>query len=486
MHHGTRALLMTLALLGTLPAGAAPLKLEPCVVRPMFGTRSAEAECGTWTVLEDPANAKGRRIDLYVAVVRARSKDRDRAPDPLFVLAGGPGQSAVDAYFAMQAGLERIGRRRDIVLLDQRGTGRSNRMQCDFGDEVGEYDPAKSAALVRACLAALPGDPRLYTTSLAIDDLDAVRVALGYQRINLYGGSYGTRVALAYLKYHPAATRALIIDAVVPQDLALGPAIPVESQRALEQVIAACRADAACAAAFPTLAADFEAVRARLKRAPVSVAMRDPVDGKPIEMTLSYADFAGALRLLLYSPEAQALVPLFLRQAAAGDWVPFAAQVALSVRQTTEMLALGMHNSVVCTEDAPFYRDDPAQRAAVARSYLGGIADAAIVDMCKDWPRGPIKQGFKEPVASDVPVLLLSGELDPITPPAYAARAAATLSRSRQLVAPGQGHTVLGRGCIPRLAAEFLDALDPAGLDAKCVEALRAAPFFVRFTGPEP
>jgi len=485
-----RFALLPLALLLALPAPAGPaapgLELEPCTIRPMFGTRSAEAECGTWSVLEDPNDAQGKRLDLYVAVVRARAKERHKAPDPLFVLAGGPGQSAVDAYFSMLGGLERIGRKRDVVLLDQRGTGRSNRMQCDFGEASGDYDAARATALTRECLATLPGDPALYTTSLAIDDLDAVRAALGYREVNLYGGSYGTRVALSYLKYHPTTTRAVIIDAVVPQDLALGPAVPVESQRTLERVIAACAADPACGKAFPTLAADFAAVRAQLRRAPVAVAMRDPVDGKPIEMRLSYAEFAGALRLLLYAPESQALVPLFIRQAAAGDWVPFATQVALSLRQTTQLLALGMHNSVVCTEDAPFYQDDPAARAAIARSYLGGIADAAIADMCKVWPRGPLKDGFKEPVVSDKPVLLLSGALDPITPPEYAAHAAQTLSRSRHLIAPGQGHTVLGRGCLPRLAAEFLDTLDPAALDAQCVADLEAAPFFVRFTGPEP
>jgi pimeloyl-ACP methyl ester carboxylesterase len=468
------------------PAAAPALKLADCTLRPMFGTRTAEAKCGSWSVAEDPAATGGKRIELFVAVVPARAKERNKAPDPLFILAGGPGQSAVDAYFTMQGGLERILRRRDVVLLDQRGTGKSNRMQCDYGDGQGDYDPAAVERLTRACLAALPGNPALYTTSLAIDDLDAVRQALGYGEINLYGGSYGTRVALSYLKYHEASTRAVIIDAVIPQDLALGPGVPVQSQATLERVIAACAADAGCKASYPTLESDFAAVRARLTKGRVTVAMRDPVDGKPIELKLSYAEMAGAVRLMLYSPETQSLLPLFLRQAAAGDWVPLAAQVALSVRQTTELLALGMHNSVVCTEDAPFYRDDPAERAQIARSYLGGIADAAIAEMCVHWPHGPIKDGFKEPVASAKPVLLLSGELDPITPPEYAARAAATLSNSRHIVAPGQGHTVLARGCIPKLAAEFLDSADPKALDPACVQTLKSAPFFVRFTGPEP
>ena len=487
--------LMSLALLAAVassalaaaPPTAPALKLEDCTLRPMFGTRTAEAKCGSWSVAEDPAAIGGKRIELFVAVIPARAKERNKAPDPLFLLAGGPGQSATDTYFAMQGGLERILRQRDVVLLDQRGTGKSNRMQCAFGDGSSDDDDAKAMArLTRECLKALPGNPALYTTSLAIDDLDAVRAALGYDAINLYGGSYGTRVALSYLKYHEATTRAVIIDAVIPQDLALGPGVPIQSQAVLEAVIAACAADAGCKAAYPTLSADFDAVRTQLKRGRVTVAMRDPVDGKPIELKLSYAEMAGAVRLMLYAPESQSLLPLFLHQAAAGDWVPLAAQVALSLRQVTDMLALGMHNSVVCTEDAPFYKVDAAERASIARSYLGGLPDAAIGEMCAIWPKGPIKDGFKDPVVSAKPVLLLSGELDPITPPEYAARAAKTLSNSRHIVAPGQGHTVLTRGCIPRLAAEFLDSADPKALDPACVKTLKPAPFFVRFTGPEP
>lgn len=488
-----RSLSLVAALLALLPVSAAEtaprLTLAPCEIRATSGTRTLEAECGGWSVAEDPAKPSAKRIELRIAVVRARAKERDKAPDPVFFLAGGPGQGAIDGFMAAPEAFERILRRRDVVLVDQRGTGQSNRMQCPEEDAArvrSAYDRDEMIKLTRACLAQLPGDPALYTTSLAIDDLDAVRLALGYREINLYGGSYGTRVALSYLKYHEASTRAVIIDAVVPQDMVLGPGIAIESQRALEQMFARCAGDAACRGSFPTLAADFAALKARLTKAPARFAMRDPVDGKPIEGRLSYDEMSAAVRMLLYSPESVALLPLLLHQAAAGDLAPLTAQVLVIVKQTSEVLALGMHNSVVCTEDAPFFQDDPADAAAQTRSYLGLTASGAIADMCSVWPKGPIKDGFKEPVASTKPVLLLSGEYDPITPPAYAERAARTLSNSRHLVAPGQGHTVLSRGCLPRVAAAFLDDLDPKGLDAKCVQQLGNSPLFVRFTGPEP
>lgn len=497
MRHPSARPLPLLALLAAALAGApaasagegAALKLAPCEIKASFGTQTREAECGTWSVAEDPAKPAGKRIDLKVAVVRARAKERDKAPDPVYFLAGGPGQSAIDGYMAAPQAFERILRKRDVVLVDQRGTGGSNRMQCPEDRSLAgreAYDRARMIEATRRCLAALPGDPALYTTSLAIDDLDAVRRALGHEEINLYGGSYGTRVALSYLRYHEASVRAVIIDAVVPQDMALGPAIAAESQRALDAAFARCAADAVCTKSFPTLVADFGTLRERLQRAPAKVAMRDPVSGEPLETTLTYAEMSGAVRMLLYSPESVAVLPLLLHQAAAGDLAPLTAQVLLTLRQTTEMLALGMHNSVVCVEDAPYYAADAEAEALEAASYMGGIASRAIKDMCSVWPKGPIKDGFKEPVRSAKPVLLLSGEHDPITPPAYAERAARTLPNSRHIVAPGQGHTVLARGCMPKLAAAFLDDLDPKGLDVGCVKAMGDAPLFVRFTGPEP
>lgn len=486
------ALLLAASFAVALAADAAPtaaLKLAPCEIKASFGTQTRDAECGTWKVAEDPTKPTGKQIELKVAVVRARAKERDKAPDPVFFLAGGPGQSAIDGFMGAPQAFERILRKRDVVLLEQRGTGGSNRMQCPDDPELegtADYDRAKMIEATRKCLAALPGDPALYTTSLAIDDLDAVRRALGYDAINLYGGSYGTRVALSYLKYHEASTRAVIIDAVVPQDMALGPAIAVESQRALDTAFARCAADPVCAKSFPTLTQDFETLKARLRKGPVKVAMRDPVDGAPLETELNYAQMSGAVRMLLYSPESAAVLPLLLHQAAAGDLAPLTAQVLLTLRQITDMLALGMHNSVVCVEDAPFYEDDPAGAALEEASYMGGVASRAIRDMCSVWPKGPMKQGFKEPVTSAKPVLLLSGEHDPITPPAYAEHAARTLTNSRHIVAPGQGHTVLARGCLGKVAAAFLDDLDPKGLEVGCVKALGATPLFVRFSGPEP
>jgi pimeloyl-ACP methyl ester carboxylesterase len=441
-------------------------------------------------VLENRANPKGKKIELRVAIVRARAKAKQKAPDPVFLLAGGPGQAATESYVGMEGAFERVLRKRDVVLLDQRGTGESNPMQCEFDRDWEPEDLDtnldKQVQWFKDCLAKLPGDARYYTTSVALDDLDAVRVALGYQEINLWGGSYGTRVALAYLRKYPASTRSVIVDGVVPMDLTLGPNVSLESQRAAEAMFARCAADEACAEAFPNLATDFNALIERLKGKPIKVAMRDPISGELVEIPLTYEGAAGAVRMLLYSTESVSLLPLIIHSAAEGDYVPLAAQASLVTRRLSTLLNIGMHNAVICTEDAPYFRDDPAETKAMRETYLGSFAVDVLKAASAIWPKGVMDEGFKQPVESDKPVLLLSGEIDPITPPANGAHAMQTLSNAKHLVAPNQGHIVSSRGCAPKLIAEFYESADPKGVDGSCLDSLHGAPFFVRFTGSEP
>jgi pimeloyl-ACP methyl ester carboxylesterase len=498
MDRSTRAVLgaasLFLVLSGPLAAEEAmtpALKLQDCQIASASGVRRVDAKCGTWSVAEDPANPKGKRIDLKVAVVPARAKAKQKAPDPLFLLAGGPGQGAIESFVPMlDAAFGRVREFRDIVLVDQRGTGDSNRMSCDFDrdwePEDLDTDVRVAVAWMNDCKTRLPGDVRFYTTSVAIDDLDAVRVALGLKQINLYGGSYGTRVALAYLRKYPDAVRSVIIDGVVPQDMTLGPQISLESQRAAEQMFQRCAKDEACAKAFPKLAEEFDAVIERLRGKPIAVVIRDPISGERLETQMTYDGVAAAVRMLLYSTESVSLLPLIIHAAAAGDYQPLASQATLVRQQMTDLMAIGMHNAVICTEDAPFYADDPATHQRMRETYLGTFAFDMLSQVCGAWPKGIMDAGFKDAVTSDKPVLLLSGEIDPITPPANAEHALKTLSNAQHLVAPNQGHIVAMRGCAPKLIGEFMKSADAKGLDGACLKALHGAPFMVRFTGSEP
>ena len=453
-------------------------RFEPCRIGAEGASVHLPAQCLSVPVPEDRAHPGGRQIQLRVAVLKALTEKP--AADPLFFIAGGPGQAATDAYVEEAAAFERLRYTRDIVLVDQRGTGGSNRLDCA---------PAPGDDYARAsadCLKHLPGDPRFYTTSVAVQDLDAVRAALGYTRIDLYGISYGTRVALEYLRRFPARTRALVLDGVVPADRALGPEVSLDAQRALGLIFSRCAADAACHKAFPDLADEFHALQQDLGAHPVTVTLRDPLTGAPRQEKLGWNDVAGAVRLMSYQSETASLLPLFIHQAAGGDYGPLMGAALMFTREIQGGFAQGMQAAVLCTEDAPYYHDDPGTTAVMRDTYLGGLTMDELLKSCAAWPRGVISQDFKQPVRSDKPVLLLSGEDDPITPPADAEHAAMTLSNSLSLTVPGQGHGNAFRGCVPRLMADFIDAASVKGLDVSCIKDIKPFPFFVDFTGPAP
>lgn len=468
-------------------AGEPALELTPCRLSHPQGLGSVEARCGTLEVSEDPARPAGRRIALSIAVLPAISA-RGKA-DPLFLLAGGPGQGAREAFVPMLGALGGVRRTRDLVLVDQRGTGDSNRLDCDLPLETLEFDESREAIerLSRECLQALPGDPRFYTTSVAVTDLEAVRTALGYERINLYGGSYGTRVAQHYARRHPAQARSLILDGVVPPGLALGPAIAIDAERALQALFERCRSEPACEARYPGLAADFAGLQQRLARQPSGVSLPDPLTGEVAAFELTEAHLLMAARMSVYSDLAASVFPLLIDQAAHHDnLIPLAARARLIEAEMSGAMAMGMHNAVACSEDASFMDTSEAALEALDETFLGRHMVEGLQALCADWPRGLVDDDLKQPLQSQVPALLLSGEFDPVTPPAYGAAAAAGFADAMHLSFRGQGHIQLVQRCAQSLLQRFLDAGTTRELDVRCVDDSQAAPFMVNFNGVVP
>ncbi|MFZ2506971.1 MAG: alpha/beta hydrolase [Steroidobacteraceae bacterium] len=468
-------------------AGAGRLALEPCRISDADGLVSVEARCGKLTVAEDPDDPGGPDIDLAIAVVPAVATQAK--PDPLFLIAGGPGQGTIEAYAPLVGAFDGIRRERDLVLVDQRGTGGSNRLDCDIPDEAlvtGELSPAELRALASDCLADLSGRPQYYTTSIAVRDLDTVRAALGYERVNLFGGSYGTRVAQHYARRYPARTRTIVLDAVVPPALALVPQIAIESDRALGRVFERCAADADCNGRFPALAAQFATLDARLSRGPVTTRFTDPVTGTAGNIQVTRAHLVTMARMLTYSARAASVLPLVVHEAATnGNYAPLAAQAEMLGEDLERMIAMGMHHSVVCAEDAPRFAG-AADRAELERTYIGSIMLDGMTAICEVWPRGPVDQDFHESLASGVPALLLSGEFDPATPAQYGELAAQGFERHLHVIVPGQGHGQLRLPCVQRLLRRFVQQGTPDNLDTACVEAILPAPFFLSFSGPAP
>lgn len=469
-------------------ARTAGITFSPCVLTHPTQIASVEAECGRFAVPENPSAPGGRQIELFVA--RVQAVNLHKQPDPLFVLAGGPGQAATTFYTEAAGPLARIHRDRDIILVDQRGTGRSNGLYCNLDDDaLWNGSDSALAADARRCLDALSrhADVAYYTTSLAVRDLDHVRAALGYRTIDLYGESYGTRVALQYMRRFPRRVRAVILDGVVPPQEALGATLALDAQSALDRIFARCVHDVSCHAAFGDPAAAYRALRDRLDSHAVPVRVANPTTGEPVSFDFTPQHLAAVLRLASYTSQQAALLPLSLHEAAAkGDFGPLASQFLLVDRTYSNAIAYGMNNTVVCTEDVPFYDDGTIDRARLARTYLGTSQLDALKRICALWPRGPIDPDFHAPLESSTPVLLLSGADDPVTPPANAREVARGLANHAIVELAGQGHGQLAAPCIDRVMARFIERGTAAGLDVSCARRARPFPFFTSFAGPAP
>lgn len=453
------------------------LTLTPCHLE---GFRE-EVRCGTLRVWENRATRTGRTIDLQVAVIPALRPESE--PDPLFIFAGGPGQGARRYAPFVQTAFREVRRRRDIVLIDQRGTGDSNPLRCDFGDPLtfladGPIDTAP-------CLRTLQADPRLYTTEPAMDDVDDVRAALGYERINLWGGSYGTRSALVYARRHPERVRSVVLDGAAPFEIMLPLHNAWGAQRAMDRLLADCAAEPECRAAFPRLREELGEVLGRLERGPVQASLRHPRSGQPLELTVSRSAFGSGLRGMLYAPTHASLIPHVIHAAAQGDFGPLAALSIETAAWSTETMSLGMTLSVLCAEDVPRITDEQAERA-VRGTDLGRSEIDTWRRMCSRWPRGPLPAGVARVQPLQVPALILSGDLDPVTPPRWGEVMKKHFPGALHVVVPGTGHNTSTTGCVPDLIAGFIAQGSAAGLDTACVRKVRRPPFVIDPSGTAP
>jgi pimeloyl-ACP methyl ester carboxylesterase len=316
-----------------------------------------------------------------------------------------------------------------------------------------------------------------------MDDLNQVREFLGYGRVNLYGGSYGTRAAITYVRRHPETVRTVVLDSVAPPDMILPLYFPRDSQRAFDQLTAACAADPGCAKAFPNLADRFEALLARLDRNPQHVTVTHPRTGKPEPLAVDRLMISSVVVTALYLPETAAVLPLLIQRATEGDYTGLLALSSAGVASAAEGMSLGMRYSVVCAEDAPRVRDEDIARET-AGSFAGAGLVKAFLKPCEFWPRGEVPADFHASFASDAPALVLSGEFDPVTPPMWGEQIASAWRNTRHVVVPGIGHGAASRGCLMRVIRQFLNDTNPASVDSGCVRTLHRKPFFLSYAGP--
>jgi pimeloyl-ACP methyl ester carboxylesterase len=460
------------------PTADPNLTLQAC---PSDAGLPAGAQCGILQVFEDPSAQTGRKIHL--AILRLPALSQTPQPDAVFLLAGGPGQAATQAFLPFLSMFDRIRQNRDLVIFDQRGAGSSSALNCPqdgLSTNYSQPDPGPEATRtsLQKCLGSLQADPRLYTTVQAVTDLDTVRQVLNYPQINLVAVSYGTRLALDYLRAHPERTRSLVLDGVAPPGWLLGPSAPEDAAQALNHILARCQSEPGCHKAFPDLTNEFEKLVLTLESQPFKLTVPDPSSGFPTSILFTRDRFAQTILTLSYAQETAVLLPLLIHSAyTSQDFAPLASQY-LIVNQTIQQgISEGLYLSVVCSEDVPFF---PVPQPD--SSYLPDQT-SDLVNRCSVWPHNNAQQQLLEPVQSDKPVFLISGDSDPVTPPSNAALAARSLPNSLQVTVSGMGHNNLFRGCLPSLAAAFIEQASPK-LDTACVKSIQPMPFFTTFTGP--
>ncbi len=474
------ALAATAALGACRPRQAAEAPLLPLTPCRLGGL---PASCGSLVVPEDRAAPDAKQLSLRVAVVPAVSGNPEA--DPVYFLAGGPGQAATELAPLVYDTLAGLNEERELVFVDVRGSGGSNAFSCALPNETLQdlFRVDLPEEELKRCLTSFQGDPRRYTTEPAAADLEAVRLALGHPAINLVGMSYGTRLALAYARAYPTAVRSLVLDGVAPpQMLTIVEFLP-DSQRALNLLVNDCASEPACQAAFPELRLDVVRL---LRGAPgdvFEVTVSDPRSGRAVPLAIRRDALAMTVRGLLYSAELRRLLPLTLHQAAGGDFGPLVAQAKLLADSAEHGMSLGLYLSVLCAEDVPFFDDAEVLRLG-RESFVGTAPVDQVREACRLWRSTAVGPEVRAPVESNVPTLILSGELDPATPPRWGQLTASTLSVSRHLAVPGAAHGTLGLACVRRVVERFVSAPRPAELDAGCLDALESLPFFVSPLGP--
>ncbi|HKI01967.1 MAG TPA: alpha/beta fold hydrolase [Thermoanaerobaculia bacterium] len=455
-------------------------KLKACKVE---GIRE-EVLCGTMPVWENRTARSGRKIDLYMVVLPALSPNP--APDPVFYINGGPGYGAAGSAAGMAQFLADVRKQRDIVLVDQRGIGKSHPLHCDLpggeNDRQGHMRSLFPMETLRACAPKLAAQADLtqYTTASAMDDLDDVRAWLGYERINVFGGSYGTRAAQAYMRQHPDHVRSALLSGVMIMDARMPFYHARKAQESIDKLFDDCAAEESCRTAFPDLRGDLKKAVARLAQGPVQQTIKDPKTGKPVPLSIPAGAFTTTLRAMQYSPFLSVRIPLYVHLAAQGDYGPMMLMTLLD--RTDSGWDIGAYLSITCAEDVA--RIDPKEVSAiVADTYQGDDRIRDQVEACSFWPRAQVQEDFFKPTESIAPTLILTGWLDPATPPEWASEVSRRLPNSLNVVIRDAAHGPGGLSnaeCYGRLINDFIANGTPYGLDTACVKEMKRPPFLIK------
>jgi len=452
------------------------LTIESCH---LSGIKS-RVQCGKLEVPENYALATGEKISVNFAVLPAIDKSQNKAP--LMFLAGGPGQASVELASHIFNTFNEIRKSHDIILVDQRGTGNSHPLECDESSASNVYEITPedfSEQEIKDCIAQFKGDLSQYNSENAIRDFDAVRSALGHEKIHIYGGSYGTRAGLVYMRMFPDSLKSVVLDSVGPIEVPIG-TFGQSAARSFNLLLDNCKNDESCKTAYPALEDEFKAVVTRLEQAPVKLEIAHPRLGTKTNFVLSRSKFISNLRLQLYSMETRTLVPLVIHQAYLGNYQPLVGLIAMS--DGGMGMYVGLTLNIVCNEDLP--KISQAMFANDANNNFGGSdSHNTWLQACPLWPKYSVNEEFYQSVTANIPTLILSGDLDPVTPPSNGDKSAETLPNNHHIISKNNSHIVASTSCGINIINEFLTTLDPKNLDETCLSELKSETFMTHLNG---
>jgi pimeloyl-ACP methyl ester carboxylesterase len=454
------------------------LKIEPCFIEEL----GEEVLCGTYEVMENRKVRKGAKIRLNFIILPAWTLDPE--PDPVFIFSGGPGQGSTDVVVYYAREYEKLRWERDIVLVDQRGTGQSNRLHCQ---RIGDPDSAQTYLsdmfpedYVKNCREELEkkANLRFYDSTTAMQDIDDLRSALGYERINIAGTSYGSYAGIVYMKYFPESVRSAYLTHIAMPNWTYSGSIAPNTEVALERLLTDCAIDPDCAVDYPFLRQQIDQVLNQLKQGPVMVPILNPFTGAPENVAFTYNNFIHCVRSMLYNTGRSRWIPTFVHWAAEGHFAPIAEYTANHLRGINEDIMDGMFLCVTCTETIPYINYAEA-RALAQGTFMGTYRLEQQKNACDWWVRGEHPADFHEMYMMEIPTLILSGEIDPVTPPQYGEELASYLPNSLHVVIPNAGHEfgTVWEDCFDDVVVQFISQGSVNALDASCVDQQIRPPF---------
>ena len=452
------------------------LTIESCHVK---GIRQ-QVQCGTFNTPENYTQPNGEKIDINFVVLPAIDSSQDN--QPLMFLAGGPGQAAAELAAPIYKGFNEIRKTRDLILIDQRGTGKSHPLQCEDSLEIDPYTSIPedfSITDIEQCLSQLSGELSQYNSENAIRDFDAIRAALGHQQVHIYGGSYGTRAGLVYMRMFPESIKSVVLDSVGPIEVPIG-LFGKSAEQSFTKLLENCQNDIACAVQYPNLAKEFSEITEKLSLAPVTVEVAHPTLGTNTKFTISKDKFISSIQMQLYSMQTRSLVPLLVHQAYLGDFKPLAGLIAQG--EGGMGIYIGLHFNIVCNEDLP--KISAEMKADDAdNSFAKGMSLEMISKACSAWPKYQPSSDFYQTVTADIPTLILSGELDPVTPASNGDKTDKSLPSSHHIVSKNNAHIVASTPCGINIVNEFLEKQIASELDTSCLQDIPDEAFMTGLNG---